>query len=132
MIKELERIVGKENVLTEVDSLENYSHDETPGFKNIPKAVVKPGTAEEISEIMKLANKYLIPVTPRGGGTGLSGGAVPCDKGLVVSLERMNRIKEIDTENMMAAVEPGVITGELVKEVRKYGLLYPPDPASIV
>ncbi|MDI6840004.1 MAG: FAD-linked oxidase C-terminal domain-containing protein [bacterium] len=131
IIEELEKIVGKDNILVSEESIEPYSHDETPRIKVMPKVVVKPANREEISEIMRLANFEKIPVIPRGGGTGLSGGAVPSSNGIVISFERMNKIKEIDTENLMAVVEPGVITGELSKEVEKSGLLYPPDPASL-
>ncbi len=131
MIKELEKIVGKENILTEPDSLEPYSHDETSGFRVFPKAVVKPKTTQETSEIMKFANKELIPVTPRGGGSCLSGGAVPSPGSIVISFERMNQIREIDTENLMAIAEPGVIIAQLADEAKKYGLFYPPYPASL-
>lgn len=131
MIEELEKIVGKDNVISDNELMESYSHDETPGFKTVPKAVVKPETPTQISEIMKLANTEKFSVTPRGGGTGLSGGAIPCENGIVVSFERLNRIKEIDVKNLMSVVEPGVITGDLAREVSRYGLLYPPDPASI-
>jgi glycolate oxidase len=131
MIEKLSQIVGKENIITDVHSLEPYSHDETPGFSVIPKVAVKPENTEQISEIMRFANENRIPVTPRGGGTGLSGGAVPSSDGIVISFERMNRIREIDTENLMAVVEPGVITAELAAEARKRDLLYAPDPASI-
>ncbi len=131
MLKELEKIVGKENILTELEDLELYSHDETSGFKVFPKAVVKPKTTKEISEIMKLANKKLIPVTPRGGGSCLSGGAVPSPESIVISLERMNEIHEIDTENLVAVVEPGVIIAQLVDTAKKQDLFYPPYPASL-
>ncbi len=113
------------------DSLEPYSHDETPGLKIFPEVVVKPETREEVLEILRLAHKEKVPVTPRGGGTGLAGGAVPLSDGIVLSMERMDRIKEIDRENRMAVVEPGVITEDLSKKVEEYGLFYPPDPASL-
>jgi glycolate oxidase len=131
IIDALKEIVGKDNVLTIRESLETYSHDETPGLSHLPDVVVKPKTAQEISKIMKLANKEEIPVTPRGGGTGLSGGAVPWLGGILMSFERMNQIKEIDTKNSMAVVEAGVIAQSLEDEAAKYGLFYPPDPASL-
>ncbi|MBU2460549.1 FAD-binding oxidoreductase, partial [Patescibacteria group bacterium] len=84
-----------------------------------------------MSEILKLAQQERVPVTPRGAGTGLSGGAVPVCGGIVLSLEKMNRILEIDQENLMVTVEPGVITGELHRTVEAEGLFYPPDPASL-
>lgn len=130
-MKALREIVGEENVIVDEDSLEPYSHDETPGLKTLPEVVVKPETQEEVLEILRLANREKTPITPRGGGTGLAGGAVPYADGVVLSMERMNRIKEIDRENRMAVVEPGVITEELSKRAEEYGLFYPPDPASL-
>ncbi|MEW6686351.1 MAG: FAD-binding oxidoreductase [Candidatus Edwardsbacteria bacterium] len=127
----LKEIVGEENVVTGEEALEPYSHDETFGLKFFANVVVKPLNASQVSEILKLANHQKIPVTPRGAGTGVSGGALPCQGGIVLSLERMNKIKEIDLENLMVITEPGVITGELGKEVEKQGLFYPPDPASL-
>ncbi len=127
----LAAIVGSENILSDKTALQDYSHDETMGLQSIPDLVVKAETAAQISEIMKLANKYMVPVVPRGAGTGLSGGAVPTLGGIVLSLEKMNKILEIDEENMMIVTEPGVITGVLQSEVEKRGLFYPPDPASL-
>jgi len=131
IINNLKEIVGAQNVITDTDALENYAHDETPLYHSIPEVVMKPGTTAEVSEIMKLANENLIPVTPRGGGTSLSAGAVPICRGIVLSLERMNHVKEIDRENLMVVVEPGIITGELEKGLAKYGLFFPPDPVSL-
>ena len=127
----LRQIVGDGNVLTDPDIVEPYSHDETPGLASMPGVAVKPGSTQEVTKILTLANKERIPITPRGGGTGLSGGAVPYLGGIVLSLEKMDSIKEIDTENLMAIVEPGVVTERLGKEVEKEGLFYPPDPASL-
>jgi glycolate oxidase len=131
IIEDLNAIVGGKNILTISCDMEPYSHDETPGLKSLPEAVVKPGSDREISEILRLANDQRIPVTARGGGTGLSGGAVPLFGGIVVSLEKMNRILDIDRYNSMAVVEAGVINGNLQKEVEKYGLFYPVNPASM-
>lgn len=131
VLRALRGIVGEENMVMGRDSLEPYSHDETPGLKIFPEVVVKPETREEVLEILRLAHKEKVPVTPRGGGTGLAGGAVPLSDGIVLSMERMDRIKEIDRENRMAVVEPGVITEDLSKKVEEYGLFYPPDPASL-
>ncbi|MDD2890207.1 MAG: FAD-binding oxidoreductase [bacterium] len=130
-LKSLENIVGNDNVLILPEDCEKYSHDETVGLSAFPDVVVKPGCAKEIQDIMYLANKEKIPVTPRGAGTGLSGGAIPKCGGIVLSLERLNKIIEIDTENMMAIVEPCVINADLGKEANKYDLFYPPDPASL-
>lgn len=127
----LREIVGQENVLTEEIDIEPYSHDETPGWKSFPEAVVKPAEKKEISEVLRLANEKRVPVTPRGGGTGLSGGAIPVKGGIVLSLERMNKILDIDTDNSMAVLQAGVINGELQREVEKFGLFYPVNPASL-
>lgn len=97
----------------------------------MPEAVVFPDTTEQISAIMKLASHYRFPVVPRGAGTGMTGGAIPVKGGVVMALSRMNRIVEIDTANQIAIVEPGVITAHLQREVKKVGLFYPPDPASL-
>ena len=101
-----------------------------PEYARMPEVVVKPASAREISEIMKIANRHRVPVTPRGGGTGLSCGAVPLCGGIVLALERMNRILEIDRENMVAVVEPGVVTSEIGKAVQEFGLFYAGYPMS--
>jgi glycolate oxidase len=95
-----------------------------------PEVVVFPVSTEEVSDVMRFANRHLIPVTPRGAGTGLSGGAVPAFRGIVMSLEKMNRILEFDAANMMITVEPGVITGEIQKLADRHGLVYGGDPCS--
>jgi glycolate oxidase len=97
----------------------------------MPDAVVKPETAAQVAAIMRLANRERIPVTPRGGGTGLSGGAVPVHGGVVLSVERMNRILEVDRENMAVTVEPGVVTHEINEAVHKDGLFYAGYPMSL-
>nr|WP_274964120.1 FAD-linked oxidase C-terminal domain-containing protein [Tepidanaerobacter syntrophicus] len=97
----------------------------------MPDVVLKPTSAEQISKIVKLANKYKIPVTPRGAGSGLSGGAVPICGGIVLSVEKMNKILEIDTQNLMAVVEPGVVTNEINNVVKEYGLYYAGYPMSV-
>lgn len=130
VIARLKAIVGDQYIISDTEALEKYSHDETMGLSAWPEVVVKVSSAQEISEIMKLANERRIPVTPRAGGMGLSGGAVPIYGGIVLSVERMNRILEIDHENLMVTLEPGVITGELHRTVEAQGLFYPPDPAS--
>jgi len=131
IIEKLKKIVGAENVILDKDALENYAHDETPLYKAMPETAVKPISTEEVSKIMKLAYENNIPVTPRGGGTCLSAGAVPIHGGIVLSLERMNKIKEIDEKNLMVVVEPGVINEQLGKELAKHGLFFPPDPVSL-
>ncbi len=131
IIDRLVSIVGKENIILEKEGLENYAHDETPLYYSMPEVVVKPAIKNEVQEILRLANDNSIPVTPRGGGTSLSAGAVPIYNGIVLSLERMNRVKEIDKENLMAVVEPGIITGILEKELACHNLFFPPDPVSL-
>lgn len=113
------------------ETLERYSKDETAELQAvIPEVVIFPLDTKEVSEVMKFANSHLIPVTPRGAGTGLSGGAVPVFHGIVMSLEKMNRILEFDAGNMMITVEPGVITGEIQKLADRHGLVYGGDPCS--
>ena len=101
-----ETIVGKENVLFDKDSLDKYSSDETEDLSFLPEVVLKPTSAEQISEILQLCNNELIPLTPRGAGTGLSGGALPVFGGVILSTERLNKILEIDELNLQATVEP--------------------------
>lgn len=130
VIGELEGILGKDFVLTDSETISNYNHDYTEDLKYNPEVVVKPGTATEVSEILKTANAYEVPVTPRGAGTGLSGGALPVFGGIILSTERMNAIIEIDERNLQCTVEPGVINQHLRDAVEAKGLFYPPDPAS--
>ena len=127
---ELSRIVGDENASFSREELVCYSYDATNKL-SLPDAVVFPSTPEEISLILKMANSEGFPVIPRGAGTGFSGGSVPVEGGVVVSFERMKKIIEIDTENLIAVVEPGVVTWDLQQEVEKLGLFYPPDPSSL-
>jgi len=126
----IKQIVGEDFVITEQDSLERYSHDETEDLRYYPEVVVKPASAEQVSALLKLCNEYLIPVTPRGAGTGLSGGALPVMGGLLIAMERFNRVLNIDEQNLQATVEPGVITEEFMNQAAAKGLSYPIDPAS--
>ncbi len=129
-LTELKKIAGDSFVFTDREVLHDHSHDYTEDLKFYPEVVVKPRTAEEIALILKLSNQERIPVTPRGAGTGLSGGALPVHGGIIISMERFNRIIEIDERNLQATVEPGVINQVFQDEVMKKGLFYPPDPAS--
>lgn len=131
IIQKLCSIVGEKYILTVEDDKEPYSHDETLHHKFMPAVVVKPSNTGEISAIMKLAVSEKIPVTPRGAGTGLSGGALPVCGGILLSMERFNSIVEIDEDNLMVVTQPAVITGQLQKAVEEKGLFYPPDPASL-
>lgn len=130
LLEELNQICGESNVLFKTEDKEVYGSDETEDFYFVPAVVVKPANAEEISAILKLANREKIPVTPRGAGTGLSGGALPVFGGIVLSTERLNKIVEIDERNLQATVEPGVINQIFRDAVEAKGLFYPPDPAS--
>jgi len=134
IVKELAAIVGEKYIIyNDAESLEAFSHDEIPGsiYRHMPEAVVRPQTAQEIAEIMKLANREIIPVTPRGAGSGLSGGAVPVHGGIVVFVDRMNKIIEIDEKNMMITLEPGVVSNDINECVKEYGLFYAGYPMSL-
>lgn len=129
-VEDFKKICGEENVLTNVDQMADYAHDQTESLHFLPEAVLKPRTAEQISEVLKICNRDLIPVTPRGAGTGLSGGALPQLGGVLISTEKMNAILEIDEKNLQVITEPGVITEVLQDAVKERGLFYPPDPSS--
>ena len=129
-IELFKQIVGDAYVFVDAESLNNYAHDETENLHFLPEIVIKPRTAQEISKIMVICNMHKIPVTPRGAGTGLSGGALPHLGGVLLSMERMNSILEIDERNLQVITEPGVITEVLQNEVKEKGLFYPPDPSS--
>ncbi|HHD63668.1 MAG TPA: FAD-binding protein [Desulfobulbaceae bacterium] len=130
ILKQLGDILGRDHLLTAPEELACYSFDGSGGDVP-PQAVAFPENTTQISKIMQLANKYRIPIVPRGAGSGMTGGAVPLKQGLVLVMNRMNRILEIDRDNMIAVAEPGVITGELQATLKKQGLMYPPDPASL-
>lgn len=129
VIEKISYIIGNQNIILD-ERLVDYSHDMTEDLKFLPELVVKPENAEQISLILKLANEEKIPVTPIGARTGLSGGMLCVYGGIGLSLEKLNKIIAIDTENLQAIVEPGVITQVLQNEVEKLGLFYPPDPSS--
>ncbi|WP_316803447.1 FAD-binding oxidoreductase [Pedobacter nototheniae] len=130
ILEEIKSILGENAVFTDAESLDNYSHDETEDLRYQPEVVVKPKTTVEVSALLKLCNGYGIPVTPRGGGTGLSGAALPIYGGVSLSMEKFKAIIEVDTENLQATVEPGVITEDFINAVAEKGLLYPVDPSS--
>jgi glycolate oxidase len=131
---ELRRIVGDRYVVFgDAEKLQPYSHDEVPDphYAHMPECLVRPDTPEQIAAIMKLANRELIPVTPRGAGSGLSGGAVPVFGGIVLLCDRMNRILDIDPANMMVVVEPGVVTNAINEALAEHGLFYAGYPMSL-
>src|ERR1700761_6577248 len=125
VIDAIAAIVGADAVIVQHDDLEKYSHDETEDLIYYPEVVAKPQTPEEVAALLKICNENLIPVTPRGAGTGLSGGALPVMGGLLLSMERFDKILNIDEQNLQATVEPGVITEEFMNAVAEKGLLYP-------
>jgi glycolate oxidase len=132
IVEELRGICGEAFVhFGDQKMLEKYSRDKVPGpYGHLPEAAVLPKTAREIAEIVKLANREMIPVTPRAAGSGLSGGAVPVYGGILLSVERMNAIIEIDDQNLMAVVEPGVITNKLDEVLQDHGLFFAGYPMS--
>jgi glycolate oxidase len=130
LLSDLERIVGSDNVRTSDDARDTYGADALK--RGHPAdAVVLPDGAEEVAAIVRVCAEARVPIVPRGAGTGYTGGAVPVRGGVVISLERMNRILEIDEQNLVAVVEPNVVTGDLQAAVERVGLFYPPDPASL-
>lgn len=130
LLKELEALCG--NILTDKTAMEDYARDESPHAEPcFPDAVVFPKNTETVSKVMAFASKHRIPVTPRGGGTGLSGGCIPLDGGIVLSLEKMNRIIEINNENFTATVEPGARMNDLCAAIEEQGLYYPLYPGEM-
>ncbi len=130
ILQKITAIVGAEFCKTDKEELHCYSYD---GSKQafLPDAVVFPDSTAQVAALLKLANKHQLPVTARGAGSGMTGGALPVQGGLILACSRLNKILEIDAENQIAIVQPGVITGEFQQELQKYKLLYPPDPASL-
>jgi glycolate oxidase len=129
---EFERIVGKENVLTSKEVLRAYSYDGTTNWIHEPEIVIFPTSTAHVAAVMKLANSEGIPVTPRGGGTNVSGGSVPIQGGIVLCMTRMNKILRVDKENLTATVEAGVVLQDLTLRLLKEGLFFPPDPQSFL
>lgn len=130
LIQQFKGIVGDAYVFADEENRQHYGHDETEHLLYLPEVVIKPRTATEISDILVICNTHRIAVTPRGAGTGLSGGALPQLGGVVLSMERLNSILFIDERNMQVTTEPGVITEVLQNAVKEKGLFYPPDPSS--
>ncbi|MFZ2785160.1 MAG: FAD-binding oxidoreductase, partial [Sediminibacterium sp.] len=128
--EKFKQIVGESFVLADKESLQYYGHDETEHLQYYPEVVLKPANTREVAAIMQHCNEHRIPVTPRGAGTGLSGGALPTLGGVLLSTERLNKIIEIDERNLQVTTEPGVITEVLQNAVKEKGLFYPPDPSS--
>jgi glycolate oxidase len=130
LVAQFQSLLGPNHVRIDDESRNAYGTDALKRGQPAD-AVVLPGTAEDVAAVVRLCAEHRIPIVPRGGGTGYTGGAVPTRGGVVISLERMNRILEIDEDNLIAIVEPCVVTGDLQDAVEKVGLFYPPDPASL-
>ncbi|MFP5183168.1 glycolate oxidase subunit GlcD [Bacillus altitudinis] len=128
---QLKEIVGAPNVQDSKADCLAYSYDATPNFQQMPDAIVRPHTAEEVQQIVKLCASYKVPIVPRGSGTNLCAGTCPTQGGLVILFTRMNQLLEIDEENLTATVQPGLITQELIHQVEEKDLFYPPDPSSM-
>ena len=132
--EELKSIVGENHLIyRDAEALQPFSKDEIPGtrYRTMPEAVVFPENAAQVSAIVRLANRELIPLTPRGAGSGLSGGAVPIYGGIVIASSRMNRILEFDADNLMITVEPGVIANDINEHIKDSGLFYAGYPMSM-
>ncbi|MCK7605295.1 glycolate oxidase subunit GlcD [Geobacillus stearothermophilus] len=129
--KRLIQVVGAENYDDTKTGRLVYSYDATPQFQSLPDAVIAPRNTKEVAEIAKICNEYRIPIVPRGSGTNLCAGTCPVEGGIVLLFNHMNRILEIDEENLTATVQPGVVTLDLTKAVEEKGLFYPPDPGSM-
>ena len=126
----LRDFIPADRVLEALEERIAYARDGTQRAESVPDVVVRAASADEVEAIVALAHEHQVPITPRGAGTSTTGGAIPVKKGIVLDLTAMNRIKEIDTDNLVAVVEPGVVTGQFHTAVEKLGLFYPPDPAS--
>ncbi len=129
-ITQFKKIVGDQYLFMDTENLHHYGHDETEHLVYMPDVILKPKTVQEIASILQYCNEHKIPVTPRGAGTGLSGGALPHLGGVLISTERLNSIIRIDEQNLQVVTEPGVITEVLQNAVKEKGLFYPPDPSS--
>ncbi|MGH9201725.1 MAG: FAD-binding oxidoreductase, partial [Vicinamibacterales bacterium] len=129
-VRDVTAAVGADHVRRDAASLDAYAADAL-GKGHPPDLVVIPAGADEVSAVARLCNAHRVPLVVRGAGTGYTGGAVPSAGGVVLSMERMNRILDVDDTNLIAVVEPGVITADLQRAVERIGLFYPPDPASL-
>ncbi|MFL8939118.1 glycolate oxidase subunit GlcD [Rossellomorea oryzaecorticis] len=129
--KQFIEVVGEDHYSDSSAERLVYSYDATPNFQSMPDAVIVPRTTQEVSEIVKLCNEHRVPIVPRGSGTNLCAGTCPTEGGLVLLFTHMNRILEVDEENLTVTVQPGVVTLDLINEVEARGLFYPPDPSSM-
>lgn len=131
LLEQFTAIVGPENVITSNAGRLVYSYDATPNYQSMPDAVIAPRNTNEVSSIINLCREHKIPLVPRGSGTNLAAGTVPSEGGIVLLFKHMNRILELDEENLTVTVQPGVVTLDMIAAVEKKGLFYPPDPSSM-
>ena len=132
IINELVSLLGKDNVLTSKEDKINYSYDATPDVQRYePDVIVTPASKEDVIRLVKIAAKHKIPLVTRGAGTNLSGGTIPVDGGIVLSMLKLDRIIEVDAANLTATVEPGLVIQRLNEAAAAYGLIYPPDPGTV-
>jgi glycolate oxidase len=130
VLNRFREIVGSDYVIVDPGLKQEYGHDKTEDYFFMPALVIRPGNTAEVSAVVRICNAHKIPLTPRGAGTGLAGGAIPTHRGIVLLTDRLNKILSIDALNLQATVEPGVITEVFQNAVKEKGLFYPPDPAS--
>jgi glycolate oxidase subunit GlcD len=130
VVRDLERIVGARHVITDPDRLVVYESDGLTAYRVAPRAVVLPASTEEVAGVVGVLHRAGIDIVPRGAGTGLSGGALPTENGVIVGTARMNRILDIDADDRLARVQPGVVNARLTEATRPFGLYYAPDPSS--
>lgn len=131
ILEDLRKIVGSQNVKADNATLLAYSYDSTAQYQALPYAVISPRNTIEISKVIKICNKYKIPIIPRGSGTNLCAGTTPLEGGIVMLFNHMNKILEIDEENLTMTVQPGVITNDIYEAANNVDLFYPPDPGSM-
>src|SRR5665648_955451 len=132
VLQELIKVIGAENILTEQEDLLTYAYDATAAMKHkLPDVVVSPLSTEQVADIIKIAARHKVPIYPRGSGRNLCGGTIPLEGGIVLSMLNMDKILEVDQDNLTATVQPGLIIQALNDEAAKHGLLYPPDPGTI-
>lgn len=129
--RKLRSIVGEAHFRDDMEARVAHSYDGTPMLQSLPDGVIYPGDTKQVSEIMKVLSEHKIPIVSRGSGSNLCGGTVPVEGGIVMVMHRMNRLLEIDKDNLTAVVQPGMITAQFIEQVEKEGLFYPPDPSSM-
>ncbi|MRR37395.1 FAD-binding protein, partial [bacterium] len=130
-LRDIGELLDADQIIIDHDDLSHFSYDATERH-SLPQAAILPENTEQVSHILRCCYRHNVAVTPQGGRTGLSGGAVPVTGGIVLAFPRMNRVLEIDEENMFAVVEPGLISNDLQKALNERGLFFPPDPSSTV